>query len=224
MKKRNVFKCFWFFLLIVCSLPVRAQVVIGSEKIPEKFSVLELISTTRGLRYPQLTTSQRNALNPASNPLAGGLMIFNTDDAGNLEYYAGNVWTVVYTPFVVRSIRQSGVDQGVSITGRNLIPVQGNESAINTETYQVVFPGTLLSGISKLKVGKYLDFNHVVQSVELDNPLLVTGNNAFKVTFRQRAIDLLKESDDPLRFTLYATYDDNGAAKEVDFEVTLKKN
>jgi hypothetical protein len=221
MKKRNVFGCFWMFFLITHSVSTQAQVVIGSEKIPEKFSVLELHSTTGGLRYPQLTTTQKGALNPGSNPLANGLMIFNADYAGNLEYYNGGSWVQVYTPFVVQSIRQLGTDQGVNITGTNPILVQASATNVAAQTYSVHFP--TITGISGLKVGKYLDFDNVVQSVTLSNTSLITTNNAFTVTFRQRAIDLIKESDEPIRFTLYATYDDNGAAKEVDFEVTLQR-
>jgi hypothetical protein len=200
---------------------MRTQVVIGSEKTPEKFSVLELLSTTGGLRYPQLATTQKSALNLAPNPLADGLMIFNVDNAGNLEYYNGSNWAAVYTPFVVRSIRQTGADQGVSITGTNSILVSVNANGVTAQTYHVNFP--TITGISRLKVGKYLDFDNVVQSVTLNNTSLITTSNAFTVTFRQRAFDLIKESDKPIRFTLYATYDDDGTAKEIDFEVMLQR-
>ncbi len=40
-----------------------AQVTIGSGKVPESFSVLEVVSqNTRGLRLPHLTTAERDAV------------------------------------------------------------------------------------------------------------------------------------------------------------------
>ncbi|MDR1436540.1 MAG: hypothetical protein LBI65_00305 [Candidatus Symbiothrix sp.] len=217
---------FYFFFVIVFSIPMQAQVVIGSEKIPEKFSVLELISTTGGLRYPQLNSTQagalKTALSAAANPLAGGLMFFHTDQAGNMEYYNGAQWSAVYMPFAVHSLRQPA-GQGVEMIGSKNIQVPENASDVETQSYQLNFPATALSGISNLKVGKYLDFDNVIQSVTLDNASQITANNAFTVTFRRRAIHLIRESPEPFRFTLYATYDDNGTAKEIDLEVTLQR-
>jgi hypothetical protein len=213
------------FFGLVCSIPIQAQAVIGSNKIPEKFSVLELISTTGGLRYPQLNSVQMSALNAtlnaSSNSLAEGLVIFRTDNAGNLEYYNGTGWTVVYTPFITHPARPFST-QGVEITGPDIITVPGNVSSVGRQTYQVKFSGNI-SGISDLKVGKYLDFDNVVQSVTLNNAS-IGSSNEFELTFRQRAIDLIKESSAPIRFTLYATYNDNGTMKEIDIEIKLTKN
>ena len=106
MKKRNLFsgkKNFSFFKpVIILSLLVsgaflslNAQVTIGDDKLPEDFSVLELISNgTQGLRLPQMTTVQRNAVTNADfklNPLAKGLQIFNTT-SDCTEYWNGSRW------------------------------------------------------------------------------------------------------------------------------------
>jgi uncharacterized protein (TIGR02145 family) len=60
-----------------------AQVTVGADKVPETFSALEIVSnSTKGLRLPQLTTAQREAITTSSfkaNPLAEGLQIFNTE-------------------------------------------------------------------------------------------------------------------------------------------------
>ena len=66
---------------------VQAQVVVGDAVAPQPFSALEVISNgTGGLRLPQLTNAQRaavqtaiEALAPAEQPKAKGLMIFNLD-------------------------------------------------------------------------------------------------------------------------------------------------
>jgi uncharacterized protein (TIGR02145 family) len=75
-----------------------AQVTIGEDKSPENFSVLELISNnTRGLRLPQLTTSERDnvqaslAFKAEITGKAMGLQIFNTDTKC-VETWNGAEW------------------------------------------------------------------------------------------------------------------------------------
>ena len=85
-------------LALFFSLPVRAQVTIGEQKNPEDFSILEL-STEKlkgGLRLPQLTKTQRNALSDTwkGTAQAGdlkGLVIYNTDN-NCLEFWSGTDW------------------------------------------------------------------------------------------------------------------------------------
>ncbi|MDR1745788.1 MAG: formylglycine-generating enzyme family protein [Tannerella sp.] len=80
--KKNIYSLamlaiiFWALL----ATPLRAQVTIGDLKNPESFSILELISGgNRGLRLPQLTTAQRDALDFTGHEAeAQGLQIFNT--------------------------------------------------------------------------------------------------------------------------------------------------
>ena len=71
-----------------------AQVTIGSNKTPETFSALELISSeTRGMRLPQMTTEQRDAMASTfnGNPEAMGLQIFNTCTKC-IETWNGTQW------------------------------------------------------------------------------------------------------------------------------------
>ena len=83
-------KRFFYLLLLLfigSTLNVQAQVVVGDAVAPQPFSALEVISNgTGGLRLPQLTNAQRaavqtaiEALAPAEQPKAKGLMIFNLD-------------------------------------------------------------------------------------------------------------------------------------------------
>jgi formylglycine-generating enzyme required for sulfatase activity len=70
------------FTALMSGAAMNAQVTIGKDKSPEPFSVLELISNdTRGLRLPQLTQKERNALVltfAGHETEALGLQIFNT--------------------------------------------------------------------------------------------------------------------------------------------------
>jgi hypothetical protein len=71
------------FIVLINGASINAQVTIGADKLPESFSILELISNgTKGLRLPQLTTVQRDAAQAAFSTKATteavGLQIFNT--------------------------------------------------------------------------------------------------------------------------------------------------
>ncbi|NDV47925.1 hypothetical protein D0T49_12810 [Paludibacter sp. 221] len=67
--------CLFQFSFFIFS--ATAQVTIGADKAPETFSALEVVSTTGGLRLPQLTTDQRNKLSVSGKDLAKGLTIYN---------------------------------------------------------------------------------------------------------------------------------------------------
>lgn len=75
-----------------------SQVTIGSNKAPEDFSALELISNRQaGLRMPLLTTEERNAMQATQDfqdnkgGLAKGLAIYNTT-INCLEFWNGTKW------------------------------------------------------------------------------------------------------------------------------------
>ena len=94
MRKRKRILAIFFGLTLITS-PIYSQVTIGTEKAPEKFSVLELISNqTRGLRLPQLTTQQRDDLTTETfkaNEQANGLTIFNISTKC-VNVWNGAVW------------------------------------------------------------------------------------------------------------------------------------
>jgi uncharacterized protein (TIGR02145 family) len=71
---------------------LNAQVTIGYDKSPEPFSILELVSNSRGLRLPQMTTAQRQALVFTGHETeALGLQIFNTTTKC-VETWNGTAW------------------------------------------------------------------------------------------------------------------------------------
>jgi formylglycine-generating enzyme required for sulfatase activity len=93
--KKNIYSLamfaiiFWAFI----ATPLRAQVTVGSLDDPQNFSILELISGgNRGMRLPQLTTAQRDALVFTGHEAeAQGLQIFNTTTKC-VETWNGSVW------------------------------------------------------------------------------------------------------------------------------------
>ncbi|MDR3705743.1 MAG: hypothetical protein P4L28_07560 [Paludibacteraceae bacterium] len=74
----------------------QAQVMVGSNSIPQAFSLLELDASTvkGGLRLPQLTTTERDALTGVTGNIttAPGLTIYNTTTS-LIEYWDGIRWT-----------------------------------------------------------------------------------------------------------------------------------
>ncbi len=65
----------------------------GNAGIPNSRSALEINSTTKGLLVPRLTSAQRDAMTPAVNAAAEGLLIYNTD-LNCFEF-----WDTQSTPF-----------------------------------------------------------------------------------------------------------------------------
>ncbi|MEP6711112.1 MAG: hypothetical protein ABJA37_01790, partial [Ferruginibacter sp.] len=64
-----------YFLLLISYFSFSQTVGIGTAN-PDSRAILDVRSTSKGILFPQLTTTQRNAI---SNP-PNGMHIFNTDD------------------------------------------------------------------------------------------------------------------------------------------------
>jgi hypothetical protein len=96
--KRTFLLILSFFALSAVN-GVRAQSTIGDLKAPYQFSVLELITVNhdRGLRLPQMTTDERDAMTATTyftaeiTGAAKGLMIFNTT-INCVETWNGSQW------------------------------------------------------------------------------------------------------------------------------------
>ena len=94
MKTNRLVQIAWLSLFFFSSTHGIAQVVIGTDTVPQHYSILELSTkeVKGGLRLPQLTTAIRDTLSVSSNPsLSRGLMIFNTTDSC-INYYTGTHW------------------------------------------------------------------------------------------------------------------------------------
>lgn len=99
---KKIFTAWLFLWAVFFASNATAQISIGTvngrAKAPEKFAALEIVSDGKGgLRLPQLTTDQRNALALASvtdatkKTLTSGLTILNTT-TNCVEYWNANRW------------------------------------------------------------------------------------------------------------------------------------
>lgn len=77
-----------FFVTITC----QGQVTVGSTAKPEDFSSLQLNSSNGGLRLPQLSVGQRDAL--VIDETSAGLIIYN-ETSKAIEYWDGLKWSML---------------------------------------------------------------------------------------------------------------------------------
>ncbi|GHT72609.1 hypothetical protein AGMMS50262_01820 [Bacteroidia bacterium] len=91
-------------LVVSAGLKMYAQVTVGSESLPQEFSLLELDTqyNKRGLRLPQISSAQRDSITQTTVfqnqkiDKGRGLTIFNTDTKC-LEYWNGTRWVSICT-------------------------------------------------------------------------------------------------------------------------------
>jgi hypothetical protein len=147
-------------VLLLMSGITSAQVGIGTQT-PDSSAILDLTSDEQGFLVPRMNTAQRNLI----NPIATGLMIFNTQTA-SFNYYNGTTWK----------------DISPSSSEANAISYSVNDSA-PVET--VLQTDALISGMTITPgAGKYLvSFNGTYESPIFKYDVNMTN---------QCALDLLK--------------------------------
>lgn len=77
-------------LSLLTGFIANAQVGINTTE-PHTSSVLDIVSTDKGLLIPRLSLSQRNNI-PAP---ANGLLVYQTDDTPGFYYYNGSIWQLL---------------------------------------------------------------------------------------------------------------------------------
>src|ERR1035437_9949593 len=77
---------------ILCAVSLRAQVVIPSTASTDASAELNVVSTTKGVLFPSLTSIQMFSI---ASP-AIGLIIYNTNDKA-FEFYNGSAWEIIGT-------------------------------------------------------------------------------------------------------------------------------
>ena len=135
---------FWFLLFafqIVISTGVHSQVLIGEPAngiMPQDYSVLELLSNgKRGLRLPQLTTDERDAMTaqPSFSSTvmnqARGLTIFNTT-TNCMETWNGGGWLALCASGVIATIDCTQITAAVAGRITQGVPVNINATLLYT--------------------------------------------------------------------------------------------
>ncbi len=167
---------FLFLFLTSGFLELCAQVTVGDNIAPQKYSILEVSaeSAAGGLRLPQLTRRQRNDLalaaltDPTAIIRAKGLTIYNTDD-DVIEFWDGESW-----------VKAKAVEPW-KISGTN------NTATLNTQNiYQM---GSVGIGTSVTNSSAVLHVDAVNKGVLLPKVALVSNKD--QNTIANPAIGLL---------------------------------
>lgn len=76
------------FILLCGFSDLMSQTIIGSSATPDASTILQLESTTKGLKLPQMTSTERtNITSPAE-----GLIVFQTTSPSGIYVYQGSAW------------------------------------------------------------------------------------------------------------------------------------
>ena len=200
-------------LLFLAQISLHGQVTIGSAKNPEVFSSLEIISTIGGLRYPQLSATQKNALGDLTgNNLAYGLVLFNTNNDGCLEYLAETTgWINLCNELLIPKTKSHSTPPTIS---------EENEDDISqtlSKSYILSFESVV--GVSNLRTGKYYDANNIIAAVEGN----IEGDAKSKdititVRLNQNALNINTHMPEA---SIYVIYKENGSDRRIEFRIQI---
>lgn len=142
-------------LTITGASTISTTLAVGQATAPDASSILELVSTTKGMLFPRMTTTQRNAIvSPAT-----GLMVYDTI-LGALYYYNGTVWTMLSKNKIDGTNLIVGEGSGMSLTTGNLsnVLIGRNAGPILTDSSNV-FIGDIVAtnattALGNVSIGK----------------------------------------------------------------------
>ncbi|WP_156032838.1 hypothetical protein [Prevotella sp. 10(H)] len=100
-------------LALTMAIGLNAQIVVGGDKQPEDFCIVEVEGSHGGIRLPRLTDVEKDAMIPSlrSNPKSSGLVIYNTVDS-IIEYWDGDRWIIL--------MNNLGADNGLTKEDRKI--------------------------------------------------------------------------------------------------------
>src|SRR5258706_13927245 len=93
-KKNIYFLKSLLFLFAQSHGKINAQALGLNNSSPNASSILDAVSTTKGILIPRMTTAQRDAI---SSP-ATALLVYVTDKSAGFYYYDGSKWETIFAP------------------------------------------------------------------------------------------------------------------------------
>lgn len=198
MNYKYILIIFSFFCTIV---PAKAQVVIGADKSPESFSILEIESTKGGVRLPRIPETDKVAMAASltGNDKSKGIVIYNSTN-NVIEFWDGDEWVVLSDKIVgengltdanSRELMLGGTlkeDNTVIDMDNNKLQFTHNSSAkfIVNDTMVVVN-----NKVVDVRVDKNFSINDTVidisdKYIDMRPALLSINNGAFKMGETER--------------------------------------
>jgi hypothetical protein len=160
-------------LLLVVINQSQAQVGIGTNT-PDNSAILDVQSSDRGILFPRMTSSQRNAITAP----ALGLQVFDTN-TNSLWYFNGTLWINTIAEALygdVKSGFQSGDHSGwVLLDGRGLSSLTANQQTVAIE---IGFGSTIPDATSAYLVQN----GGVLGEVSGSNTKLISQSNLPNIT------------------------------------------
>ncbi|WEK18149.1 MAG: hypothetical protein P0Y49_15260 [Candidatus Pedobacter colombiensis] len=134
-------KHFAIFIGLLFAFSAKAQVGIGTST-PDASAQLEILSTSKGLLIPRMSSTQRNDINSPAN----GLLIYQTNDTPGFYYYSNGQWQKL----VNKSELSSGGNgtSGNTILSGNGVPsaAVGNNGDFYLDLTKTILFGPKVSG------------------------------------------------------------------------------
>lgn len=127
MKRENLIKtrCLHIVCILVLTLNVHAQVGVGTTT-PDESSILDIVSTDKGLLVPRLSNAQRDAiLSPAK-----GLLIYNSD-ADEFQFNSNSPSTPIWVAFSLTPTTTSSPGQSVKYSNSDTTTNINDTAGIN---------------------------------------------------------------------------------------------
>src|SRR5215471_17425590 len=122
---------------------------------PNPSSLLEVVSTSKGVLIPRMTLTQRNAI---ASP-ATGLLIYQTTNTPGFYYYSGTAWTAVSPKGVNKSLSNLTAPTAVNV---DLLP--GTSNSLNLGSISNLWKDFYLSGKLFLDGQPFLDNSGVANT------------------------------------------------------------
>jgi hypothetical protein len=218
-----------FFYTVCCLSTIHAQAVIGSTKEPEPFSALELISSTGGLRYPQLTNAQISALAVSTADFRSfGLMVYNTaPNSESFQFYSNTGWKNLFANVQPRSFAlandkvkvHSGQTQFFSAANPLSLRSETGDSLLKSLKRELRLQFAEQVPVESLKVGKYIDAENLIKNIRVDTNDFPNVN--VQIEFYPKVIALTTDRTEAnaLSAKLYATFLEKGVERQIRFPV-----
>lgn len=164
-----------FYLIFLLTVNfAQAQINIGSKKIPELFSALEINSSLGGLRLPQLKTIERDNLIPmmTGKESSKGLTVFNIM-TNTIDYWNGSDWIVLNSIAASNGLKidNNNMTLGGSLSKNTIIDTGNNEISIQNTSKKILS----IKGIDGSLCFDNLSIRNTAN--QDDSQLIIDGNN-----------------------------------------------
>jgi hypothetical protein len=160
-----------FVLTLLSTFAAISQIAVNTDgSMPDPSSMLDVKSTSKGMLFPRMTTSQRDQI---SSP-ATGLLIFNTSSQ-SFDYYTGSGWLSLGTALVNGS--QSG----------DLLMWDGSQwQAVTFRYYHADRDGDGLGDPFNIVYSPIAPYNYVLNDCDGDDNNIYSGGGTIRSYYPDR--------------------------------------